>query len=53
MSGTGKRVLWLRWVVANALGETFVLGGIFVVGAHWWVVYTACFWSGSLVQVRA
>jgi hypothetical protein len=33
MAGTGKWALWLRWVAANALGETFGLGGTFVVGA--------------------
>ncbi len=33
MAGTGKRTLWLRWVAANALGETFGLGGTFAVGA--------------------
>jgi len=32
MSGTGKRTLWLRWVAANALGETFGLGGTLAVG---------------------
>jgi hypothetical protein len=32
MADTGKRTLWLRWVVANALGEIFGLGGTFAVG---------------------
>jgi hypothetical protein len=33
MKGTGKWALWLRWVAANALGETLGLGGTFAVGA--------------------
>ena len=33
MAVTGKRILWLRWVAANTLGEIFGLGGTFAVGA--------------------
>jgi hypothetical protein len=33
MVSTEKRTLWLRWVAANALGETFGLGGTLAVGA--------------------
>lgn len=33
MNSSHKRTLWLRWVVANALGEMFGLGLTFAVGA--------------------
>ncbi len=32
MSPINTRMLWLRWVGANALGEMFGLGLTFVVG---------------------
>ncbi len=33
MNDSAKRTLWLRWVAANALGETIGLGGTFAAGA--------------------